>query len=75
MMMDGVYIVDDQGVRIVVSAEKRPEPGGESHPVSTLVHACVCGSCGYVELWANRPNELWEAFQRNERSRAAASSP
>ncbi len=70
-MMDGVYIVDAQGVRVVVSAERQPDPGGVSHPVSTLVHACVCGSCGFVELWANRPNELWEAYLRSEQTKGS----
>ena len=63
-MMDGVYIVDAQGVRVVVSAERQPDPGGVPDPVSTLVHACVCASCGYVELWANRPHEVWDAYTR-----------
>ena len=72
MMMDGVYIMDATGVRLVLSAERHPDPGGVSNPVSTLVHACVCGSCGFVELWANRPNELWEAYQRSEKAKGSA---
>jgi hypothetical protein len=64
MTMDGVYIMDATGVRLVLSARREPDPGNGSDPVSTLVHASVCGQCGFVELWANRPQELWDAYQQ-----------
>jgi len=26
------------------------------------VHACICGQCGYMELYADDPTELYNAF-------------
>ncbi|HSG09325.1 MAG TPA: hypothetical protein VLA36_13270 [Longimicrobiales bacterium] len=62
-MMDGAYLADAQGPRIVVGVEYHPDKGRLTHMVSTQVRASVCGSCGFVELYANRPSELYEAYQ------------
>jgi hypothetical protein len=74
-MIDGAYIADAQGSRIVTGVERHPERGRITHTVSTQVHVSVCGSCGYVELWANQPGELYEAYQRAERRAEAAPRP
>jgi predicted nucleic-acid-binding Zn-ribbon protein len=67
LMIDGAYIASAQASRIVVGVERHPDRGRLTHSVSTQVHVSVCGSCGYVELWANRPAELLEAYQRASR--------
>lgn len=71
-MVDGAYIAGAQGPRIVVGVEQHPDKGRLTRVVSTGVHASVCGSCGYVELWANRPDEIWEAYQRVDQPREGA---
>ena len=68
-MVDGAYIAGAQGPRIVVGVEHHPEKGRLTRVVSTQVHASVCGSCGYVELWANRPDEIWEAYDRVDQAK------
>lgn len=68
-MIDGAYIAGAQGARIVVGVEHHPDRGRLTRVVSTQIHASVCGSCGYVELWANRPDEVWEAYHRVEQAR------
>lgn len=62
-MIAGAYLADAQGPRIVVGVERHSDKGRLTHVVSTQVHASVCGSCGFVELYANRPSELYEAYQ------------
>ena len=74
-MLDGAYVADAQGTRVVVGVESHPERGRLTRTVSTQIHASVCGSCGFVELWANRPGELYEAYQRVEQGRGASRSP
>lgn len=69
LMMDGAYVAGAQGPRVVVGVERHPDRGRLTRAVSTQIHASVCGSCGYVELWANRPAELWDAYQRVEHTR------
>jgi len=65
-MIDGVYVADAQANRIVVGVENHPDRGRVTRTISTQIHASVCGSCGFVELWANRPDELYDACQRVE---------
>lgn len=74
MMMDGVYVADAGGTRVVVSVDSDGTPARATRPVSTQVHASVCGSCGFVELWANRPDELWDVYLRTEQEHAGASA-
>ena len=59
---------------MVVGVTHHPAHGPLDTTVSTQVHASVCGSCGYVELWANRPTELWDVYHATElRVRSGAS--
>ncbi len=67
-MIDGGYVADAQGPRVVVGVERHPDRGRLTRTASTMVHASVCGACGFVELYANRPEELYEAYQTVERS-------
>ncbi len=67
-IMVGAYIADSQGSRIVVGIDRHPDHGPVQRAVSTQVHACVCGSCGFVELYANRPKELHDMYLRAERN-------
>lgn len=62
-MIDGAYVADAQGPRVVVGVERHPDKGPIANAVSTQIHASVCGSCGFVELYANRPGELINAYQ------------
>ncbi len=66
-MIDGAYIADAQGSRIVAGVERHPDRRRRTHSVSTQVHVSICGSCGYVELWAEKPAELYEAYRRADR--------
>jgi hypothetical protein len=62
-MVDGAYVADAQGSRIVVGVDRHPDKGRLTHTTSTRVHASVCGSCGFVEFYANRPAEIFDAYQ------------
>ena len=63
-MMDGVYLAAAQGGRIVVGVDRHPDKGPLERDVSTGIHASVCGSCGFVEFYANRPRELYDVYER-----------
>lgn len=65
-VMDGAYVAEAQGPRVVVGVARHPDFGPLETEVSTGVHASVCGSCGYVELWANQPGELWDVYHATE---------
>lgn len=71
-MMDGAYIAGADGPRVVVGVERHPDKGRLTRAVSTQIHCAVCGSCGYVELWANKPTELYEAYRSVELARGHA---
>lgn len=72
-VMDGAFVADAQGPRVVVGVSRHPDRGPLETTVSTQVHASVCGSCGYVELWANRPGELYDVYHAAEvQARTAA---
>jgi hypothetical protein len=64
--MDGAYVADAEGPRVVVGVEHHPDKGPLPRAVSTRIHACVCGSCGFVELYANQPQELWDMYRLAE---------
>ena len=70
-MIDGAFVADAQGVRVVVGVDVHPDKGRLERPASTRLHASVCGSCGYVELYANQPRELLEAYSRPARGKEA----
>lgn len=65
-VMDGAFVSDSQGQRVVVGVERHPDRGPLARAVSTQVHASICGACGFVELWANQPGELYDAYYRAE---------
>jgi predicted nucleic-acid-binding Zn-ribbon protein len=67
-MVDGAWVAPAQGTRVVVGVDRHPDRGALPRPMSTQVHASVCGACGYVELYANQPRELYEAYRRAESS-------
>ncbi len=74
-MIDGSYVADAGGARVIVGVERHPDHGRLAHTASTLIHASVCGSCGFVELYANRPDELYAAYQQAERTSRPAPHP
>lgn len=61
-MMDGAFFADPSGQRVVVGIDRHPRHGPLARSASTQVHARLCGSCGFVELYANQPAELYEAY-------------
>ena len=63
-MMNGVYVADATGARVVVGIDAHPDRGALPRPVSTQIHASVCGACGFVELYANQPGEMYDAYRR-----------
>jgi len=65
-MIDGGYVADAHGPRVVVGVDSHPDRGSLTQSTSSMVHASVCGSCGFVELYANRPEELYAAYRRAE---------
>ena len=67
-MIDGAHIATADGPRVVVGVDHHPDRGPLQRPVSTGIHAAVCGSCGFVEFYANRPGELYDSYLRAARS-------
>lgn len=67
-MADGAYVADAKGPRVVVGVDRHPDRGALPQPMSTRIHASVCGSCGFVELYADQPAELWAAYEATERT-------
>lgn len=65
-MVDGAFVADATGVRIVAGVDRHPDHGPLGRAASTQVHASLCGVCGYIELYANRPDEL-NALYRSAR--------
>lgn len=63
-MVDGAYVGGAQDARIVIGVDRHPDHGRLRQNMSTRIHASVCGSCGYAELYANQPGELYEAYSR-----------
>jgi hypothetical protein len=51
---------------MVIGVERHPDRGPLAKPVSTQIHASVCGACGFIELYANKPAELYEAYHEAE---------
>jgi hypothetical protein len=70
-MIDGAYVSGAEASGIVVGVDHHPDHGPLDRPVSTRIHACVCGSCGFVEFYANKPVELYDAYRRAERRAAS----
>jgi hypothetical protein len=62
-MVDGAFVADATGVRIVVGVDSHPDHGPLERTASTQVHASLCGACGFIELYANRPAELTAAYR------------
>ena len=62
--MDGAYVADATGPRVAVGIDAHPDRGPLPRAVSTQIHASVCGSCGFVELYANQPGEMYDAYRR-----------
>ena len=68
-MMVAAFIADATTERLVVGVDRHPELGPLPQAASTQLHASVCGACGFVELYANQPAELYEAYRRAAKSR------
>ena len=73
-MVDGAFVADAEGPRVVVGVEHHPDRGRLTHVVSTQIHASICGSCGYVELYANRPTRLYDAYHRADQAQHGPSA-
>ena len=68
-MMDGAFISDATTERLVVGVDRHPDLGPLPQKAATQLHASVCGSCGFVELYANQPAELYQAYRRAVKAR------
>ena len=42
--------------------DARPSAMVLKRPARSVLHAYVCGACGYVELYADDPRALYDAF-------------
>lgn len=62
-MMDGAFVSDAEATGLVVGVNRHPDRGPLPRSAKTQIHASVCGQCGYIELYANRPRELYEAYR------------
>ncbi len=63
-MIDGAFMGGPQGPRLVVGVERHPDHGRLARPASTQIHASLCG---FVELYANQPGELYNAYSHASR--------
>ena len=71
-IIHGAYLESTRESRIVVGTRLHPDHGPLERSVSTRVYACVCGSCGFVELYANQPRELYDVYQKASHRRTHA---
>jgi hypothetical protein len=72
--MEGAYVAAADGARVVVGVDRHPDRGRLERSVSTGIHAAVCGSCGFVEFYANQPGELYDVYLRAARSPRSGAS-
>jgi predicted nucleic-acid-binding Zn-ribbon protein len=56
----------DQDQRLRVDAD--PDALLLKDPSHSIVEACVCGNCGYAELYASDPAALLAAWRRSQES-------
>jgi predicted nucleic-acid-binding Zn-ribbon protein len=59
-MVVDVYQGREQNLRVRVDAD--PAAVMFKKSVRSPIHACICGQCGYMELYADNPGELYQAF-------------
>lgn len=74
-MIEGAYVAGAQGARASVGVERRADRDRTSRSVSTPLRASICGSCGFVELYADKPEKLHEAYVQSSRPEASANHP
>lgn len=67
-MMDGAYVAGTTQTRVVVGVDEHPDRGPLPRAVSTQIHASICGQCGFTELYANQPQELYEMYRLAEQA-------
>jgi uncharacterized OB-fold protein len=61
--------LSDQGF-VDASVMQRPWAVFFRYPTTVEVMAAICGACGHIELQANNPELLWEAYTRRQKQRA-----
>ncbi|HEY0736931.1 MAG TPA: hypothetical protein VGD69_18580 [Herpetosiphonaceae bacterium] len=55
------------GGQLLIAVMKNPKALFLTHPVMRNVHAQVCGACGHIQLRAEEPGALYEAYQESLR--------
>ncbi|WP_110515368.1 hypothetical protein [Herpetosiphon llansteffanensis] len=54
--------------RLMVTVYSKPDALLLKKPVDTWAKCAVCGNCGYLMLYAENPQVLWEAYQTQKNS-------
>ncbi len=58
----GTRMMISGGYRISVFLDTRPSSKLRPHTVMSDGHARVCGDCGYIMLFADDPDTLWNGY-------------
>ncbi len=58
----------EMDAELTVEIERRPAAILSKGKARSDLRAAICGSCGYTELYAENPAELYEAFLQSENS-------
>ena len=45
-----------------VAIDRKPEAMLFGNPINVVIRALLCGSCGYVALFADKPEQMYEQF-------------
>ncbi|HEV2698157.1 MAG TPA: hypothetical protein VGU90_09210, partial [Terriglobales bacterium] len=64
MMVDKLMSGGGAGAERTLNVRVDADPNAMVFKRSTrsVVHAWICGQCGYMELYADTPGELYQAF-------------
>ena len=62
-MIDGAYVADTLEEGVTARVARKPEAKLFKGVVGVAVESKICGRCGYIEMYAEDPAKLWEAYQ------------
>ncbi|MEO0556838.1 MAG: hypothetical protein AAF170_01510 [Bacteroidota bacterium] len=63
-------IIDSNGSPLKVNVQRKPEASMFKGRVYSTVRFQVCGVCGNVEMYAEDPEALWDAYRDRDESRS-----
>ena len=73
-IMHNVRVIDRDGEyangSLSVQIERKPDALVFKGVKTFEVHACICGGCGYAELYVANPDELWQAYDESRPTNA-----